>query len=93
MNYGLWLFVTNKYQETIDFHEEFLKSGRLPETELRYWAVVNYRLAFSYIEVNNIGPSLDIIEECLNKPFIKNDFQLNFVFNSLKGKAENKIGG
>ena len=85
--------LTNKYQETIDFHEEFLKSGRLPETELRYWAVVNYRLAFSYIEVNNIGQSLDIIEECLNKPFIKNDFQLNFIFTSLKGKAENKIGG
>ncbi|MHA1353960.1 MAG: tetratricopeptide repeat protein [Candidatus Heimdallarchaeota archaeon] len=93
LNYGLWLFVTNKYQETIDFHEDFLKSGVLSETKKRFWVIVNYRLTFSYIEVNNIGRALEIIEECLNKPFVKNDFQLNFVFNSLKGKAENKIGG
>ncbi|MHA1504953.1 MAG: tetratricopeptide repeat protein [Candidatus Heimdallarchaeota archaeon] len=93
LNYGLWLFGTNKYQEVITFHEEFLSSGLLPETQLRNIAIVNYRLAFSYIEVNNVGRALDIIEECLNTPFIANDTQLNFVFFSLKGKAEFKIGG
>ncbi len=93
LNYGLWLFVTNKYQEVITFHEEFLNSGLLPETNLRNIAIVNYRLAFAYIEVNNVGRALDIIEECLNTPFIANDTQLNFVFFSLKGKAEYKIGG
>jgi len=93
LNYGLWLFVTNKYQKVIDFHEEFLSSGLLPETEKRFKAIINYRLVFSYIEVNNIGRALDIIEECLNDSFIANDMQLRFLFLGLKRQAENKIGG
>jgi Tfp pilus assembly protein PilF len=93
LNYGLWLFVTNKYQETIDFHEEFLKLDILPETEKRFHAIIKYRLAFSYIEVNNIGKALDIIDECLNDPFIQNEFQLRMVFSGLKSQAENKISG
>ncbi len=93
LNYGLWLFVTNRYQETIDFHEEFLNFGLLPETDLRNKAIVNYRLAFSYIEVNNVGRGLDIVEECLNTPFIANDFQLSLVFRQVKNKAKYKIGG
>ncbi len=93
LNYGLWLFVTNRYQETINFHEEFLNSGLLPETDLRNNAIANYRLAFSYIEVNNVGRGLDIVEECLNSPYIANDFQLSFVFRQVKNKAKYKIGG
>ncbi len=93
LNYGLWLFVTNKYQETITHHEELLSSGLLPETDLRNNAIVNYRLAFSYIEENNVGRGLDIIEECLNSPYIENDTQLSAVFFQLKGRAEYKIGG
>lgn len=93
LNYGLWLFVKNKYQETISFHEELLNSGFLLETDLRNNAIVNYRLAFSYIEENNVGCGLDIIEECLNSPYIVDDIQLSFVFHQLKTNAEYKIGG
>jgi len=93
LNYGLWLFVTNKYNETITHHEELLSSDLLPETDQRNHAIVNYRLAFSYIEENNVGRGLDIVEECLNTPYIQNDAQLSFVFFQLKSHAEYKIGG
>ena len=93
LNYGLWLFITNRYQETINFHEEFLDSGLLPETDLRNNAIINYRLAFSYVEVNNLGRALNLVEECLNSPYIAKDFQLAFVFRQVKNKAKHKIGG
>lgn len=93
LNQGLWLFVTNKYQETITFHEELLISGLLPETDLRNNAIVNYRLAFSFFEVNNFGRGLDIVEECLNSPYIANDIQLSFVFRQMKRSAEYRMAG
>lgn len=93
LNYGLWLFVTNRYQETINFHEELFNSGLLPETDLRNNAIVNYRLAFSYFEVNNFGRGLDIVEECLNSPYIANDVQLSFIFRQMKHSAEYKMAG
>ena len=93
LNYGLWLFLTNRYKETIAFHEELLDSGLLPETDLRNNAIVKYRLAFSYLEENNVGRGLDIIDECLSTPYIQNTPQLNFVFFQLKQSAEYKIGG
>ena len=70
MEYGSSLFASNKYKETIEFHEELLRSDKSKEIALHQDVEIHYSLSFSYIELEKPEKGLEIAEEYLQKPHV-----------------------
>ncbi|GAH13768.1 unnamed protein product, partial [marine sediment metagenome] len=91
MEYGSSLFASNKYEETIEFHEELLKSKKSKEIALHQDAEIHYRISYSYIKLENPEKGLEIAEEYLKRPFIFEQPNLKTLFIQMKAKALAKM--
>lgn len=91
MEYGSSLFASNKYKETIDFHEELLKSKKIKKINFQQDAEIHYRLAYSYIKLDDPEKCLEIAEEYLQEPLIIEQPNLKTLFIQMKAKALAKM--
>ncbi len=91
MSYGSSLFASNKYKETIEFHEKLLSSNKSKKIDLHQDAEIHYRLSYSYIKLEDTEKGLEIAEEYLQKPFIIEQPHLKTLFIQMKAKALAKM--
>ena len=91
MEYGSSLFASNKYKETIEFHEELLKSKKSKKINFQQDAEIHYRLSYSYIKLDDPEKGLEIAEEYLQNPLIIEQLNLKTLFIQMKAKALAKM--
>ncbi|NPE08203.1 MAG: tetratricopeptide repeat protein [Asgard group archaeon] len=91
MEYGSSIFASNKYKETIEFHEELLRSKKIKKINFQQDAEIHYRISYSNIKLENPEKGLEIAEEYLQKPFIIEQLHLKTLFIQMKAKALAKM--
>ena len=87
MNKGSLLYTAQKHKESAEYHEKILAADKIKESDQQRLATCNYRLAYAYAHLKKTQKAMKIVDEYLEKPFVKGSNQQTALFIQAKVKA------